>query len=292
MTFRIHNAIARLLFLVGVITVEPAMAVTPADLAARIARNEPVLIIDVRSAIAYAGGHVPGAINIPLGLLPHKQLPAGLRVVAYGDGLGVIDDAQALAVLRGKSGASAEVLQGGYAAWLGETRLSTVLPGVTPENLPGITYDQLLAAGKSEMVLVDLRAPGAAALAAVGARKERQVAAAPAPDLLAAFAAKIGVPVVASSGSVEVAVARAQSAPLSGAVGPARAAAPATPEKKSARLLVLVADSDSAASEVARQLRASGEYRFTILIGGTESILHEGRVGSGRTDGAVPRSDR
>jgi hypothetical protein len=57
-------------------------------------------------------------------------------------------------------------------------------------------------------------------------------------------------------------------------------------------LLVLVADNETAASEAARQLRASGQYRFTILIGGTESIRHEGRVGSARMDSdlVVPKN--
>jgi hypothetical protein len=56
--------------------------------------------------------------------------------------------------------------------------------------------------------------------------------------------------------------------------------------------MVLVADNDSAASEAARQLRASGQYRFTILIGGTESISHEGRIGTGRMDGSAPAPTR
>ncbi len=40
-------------------------AVAPADLAARIARHEAPLIVDVRSAKEYADGHLPGALNIP-----------------------------------------------------------------------------------------------------------------------------------------------------------------------------------------------------------------------------------
>lgn len=292
MPFNLHYSITRALLLAGALAANPAAAITPTDLAARVARNEPLFIIDVRSAIAYADGHVPGAMNISLGLLPHKQIPSSQPVVVYGDGLGVIDDAQALAVIRSKPGVNADVLEGGYAAWLSETRLSTVLPGVGPEKLPGITYDQLVAAGKGDMVLVDLRTTAAPALAAASPRTERQVAAVVAPDILLEFAAKIGVPVITSNGSIAGAAAKMQNAPLNVAGAPARAAAPAPSGGKSSRLMVLVADSDTAASEAARQLRASGQYRFTILIGGTETIRYEGRVGSGRMDGDVPTVKR
>ena len=272
--------------LLGCLMGSPLLAVTPADLAARMARNEALFIIDVRAAIAYQNGHVPGAMNIPLGLLPHKPIPVAQPVIVYGDGLGVIDDRQALAVIRAKPGVRAEVIEGGFAAWLSETRLSTAAPGVGPERLPGITYDQLVAAVKGDMVLVDVRGTAAPATAAGAPRKERQVSAEPAADLLVEFAAKIGVPVVGVGGSPAAAQAPGVAA------APARAAAPASTGARSGRLLVLVADNEAEAAETARQLRASGNYRFTILIGGTESIRHEGRVGSGRMDGEVSASRR
>ena len=167
---------------------------------------------------------------------------------------------------------------------------STVPAGVTPEKLPGITYDQLVAAGKGDMVLVDLRGTGipATAAAAAAPRRERQAAEA-GPDVLAAFAAKLGVPVVASTGTAAVAK---PAAAATDRTTPARAAAPAAGSGTTGKLLVLVADSDAAASEVARQLRASGQYRFTILIGGTESIRNEGRVGTARMEGGGPATKR
>lgn len=273
--------------LAGVLTAGVAAAMTPAELAARLGGKEPLLLVDVRPAFAYGEGHIPGAINIPLSLLPHKPLPLALRVVVYGDGLGVVDDAKALAVVRAKPGIAAEVLEGGYAGWVAETRLSTAAPGVTAEKVPGITYQQLLAARKDDMVLVDLREPvSAPAAAATTGRRDRPATAAMKEDLVAAFAQKLGVPVVSSAAAVSAAP--AQRAARSGGT-PARAAAPAVAnESKSARLLVLVADSDSAANEAARQLRARGHYRFTVLIGGTEIIRHEGRQGMGRMDGDLP----
>lgn len=164
-------------------------------------------------------------------------------------------------------------------------------PGVAPEKLPGITYDQLVAAGKGDMVLVDLRTSAAPATAAAAApRRERQTTAEAAPDILTAFAAKIGVPVVAADATANAG--KSQVAAANGTAAPARAAAPAASGAAPGKLLVLVADNDAAANQAARQLRAAGQYRFTILIGGTESIRHEGRVGTGRMDGGAPAANR
>lgn len=270
----------------GLMAAVSVSALTPKELAARLARNEAILVIDVRPAVGYGDGHIPGAINIPLNLLPLKPLPTTLPVVVYADGLGLIDDARALAALRGKAGVRGEVLEGGYAAWLAETRLSTAASGIAREKLPGITYDQLVASNRADMVLVDLRGVEAPPTAAAGApRRERQTATGAGADLLNAFAAKIGVPVVAARGSVSALVSGSPGAAAESASGPARAAAPAALETRPEQLLVLVAETDTAASEAARQLRASGHYRFTILIGGTETIRHEGRIGSARMDG-------
>lgn len=50
---------------------------TIAELAA--ARSAGVVLIDVRETEEYVEGHVPGAIHIPLGLLPYRldEVPAG-----------------------------------------------------------------------------------------------------------------------------------------------------------------------------------------------------------------------
>ena len=54
-------------------------------------RNEPVVVVDGRSAEAYAREHIPGAVN-----LPHREISAGTTVhldksklyVCYCDGIG------------------------------------------------------------------------------------------------------------------------------------------------------------------------------------------------------------
>lgn len=260
----------------------PALAMAPSDLAARISRNEPLLIIDVRSGPEYQEGHIPGAINIPMGLLPHKRIPSSDRVVVYGDGLGIVDDDAALELVRAKNGISADALEGGYAAWVATTRLSTGRAGISYEKLPGITYQQLVAANKRDVVLVDLRAPAVQkASAETHSESGRTMAAAIAPDLLEEFATTLGVPVMKPVRSMKMSESNEEMAKEARAAA-ASVAAQVGDDAESRKLLVLVADSDATANEAARQLRASGHYRFTILIGGTEIIRHEGRIGLSR----------
>lgn len=267
-----------------------AFGVTPAELQGRLSRNENLLIVDVRPAVAFNEGHIPGAINIPVSLLPYKPLPASAPVIVCGDGLGQVDDEAALRIVRSKPGVTADVLSGGYAAWLSETRLTTAPAGVTRERIPGITYDQVVAAAaKSDMVILDVRqaAAPAAGKAVVGASgtSTKQV------DPVASFGKKIGVPVVGGPSSGLSIQGKAMT------TGGVAANAPKTTRSivesldRSNKLLVLVADDEAQANQVARELRARGNYRFTILIGGTEAIRHEGKTGSGRMTGTDVEKD-
>lgn len=54
--------------------------IAPADLQARLAKGERPLILDVREAHEFAGGHIPGARNLPLSTL--KGAPADLKTDA------------------------------------------------------------------------------------------------------------------------------------------------------------------------------------------------------------------
>jgi rhodanese-related sulfurtransferase len=282
-SFRLPAAIAAAV-LAGV----HAFAMEPGDLAARIARNEPILIIDVRPSVNYQDGHIPGAINIPLALLPHKPVPRSDRALVYGDGLGLVDDEAALEIVRAK-GVSAELLEGGFAAWLATTRLSTGAAGLLRERLPGITYQQLVDANKRDVVLVDLRgqAPKPAAAEKVDPETGRTIAAAVAPDLLEDFAGTLGVPVMKPARTARMSASAEELAKDAG-TGAASIAAQVGGDGKSRKLLVLVADSEADASEAARHLRASGYYRFTILVGGMESVRHEGRTGLSRQTIGAP----
>jgi phage shock protein E len=47
-------------------------SITPAELLARIDRQEHPAIVDVRTAAEFAAGHVPGAVNIPFQQMPGR----------------------------------------------------------------------------------------------------------------------------------------------------------------------------------------------------------------------------
>ena len=62
-------------------------SITPAELLARIDRQERLAIIDVRTAAEFARGHVPGAVNIPFQQVGARtaalRAPAADEVIVY-----------------------------------------------------------------------------------------------------------------------------------------------------------------------------------------------------------------
>jgi len=77
-----------------------------------------VTVLDVRPREEYAAGHLPGAINIPLGELPGRlrKLPKGREVIAYCRGPYCLLSVDAVVLLRDK-GFSARRLADGYPEW-------------------------------------------------------------------------------------------------------------------------------------------------------------------------------
>lgn len=78
------------------------------------------VVIDVREPDEYAAGHVAGALNVPLGMLP-DQLPEWARtrlIVTYCNMYhrGTSRSERAAALLR-EHGLAARTLDGGYRAW-------------------------------------------------------------------------------------------------------------------------------------------------------------------------------
>ena len=55
--------------------------ITPDQLRARMAAGS-LTLVDVREVVEYRAGHVPGAVNIPLGLIPVRlhELPADVEL--------------------------------------------------------------------------------------------------------------------------------------------------------------------------------------------------------------------
>lgn len=77
------------------------------------------MVVDVRSAAEYAGGHVPGAVNVPLPELGAQaarlaaQAGGGRVLVVCQSGRRSVMGARALV----KAGATAVSVSGGTAAW-------------------------------------------------------------------------------------------------------------------------------------------------------------------------------
>jgi len=81
-------------------------------------RDDLVTVIDVRPAIEYAAGHLPGAINIPIAELEQHlaELDPAQEIVAYCRGPHCVLAFDAVARLREK-GLKARRLEDGYPEW-------------------------------------------------------------------------------------------------------------------------------------------------------------------------------
>ena len=93
-----------------------------------------VTVIDVRPAEEFAAGHIPRAINVPLGRLEQEmhRLPADREIVAYCRGVLCIMSMEAVAKLRG-AGYAARRLEFGLPEWRASGRPTVSLPeGLTP----------------------------------------------------------------------------------------------------------------------------------------------------------------
>ena len=232
-----------------------AGALTVAGLNAQLAQGAKLTIVDVRSAALFTQGHIPGAINIPAALCSQINLPPLGKLVVCGAGLGRdAEETAAAAALARKPGISAEVLEGGYAAWESAQGLTTQARGLKPETLNYISYAQLKAAKPDGVVLVDLRhPPGANPNAATAAP-----AAQPLTDLAQAFP---GFQVTQSPASAK---------PQIKSAGPGSGPPP---------LLVLIDNGDGTALEMARTLQGSGIKRYAILAGGELILARQGQPG-------------
>lgn len=236
-----------------------AFAISPAEVQKLLDSGEKVTFVDVRLNVLFQGGHIPGAINVPAQLVPEKQLPPLGHVVVYDGGRGEDAASVAAAALNQKNGITAEVLDGGYAAWEMAQAATTKPRGVGPEEMPVITYAQLKNTKSSDVVLVDLRQSKSVARVAGG------VPAAPTlTDLPSEFP---GARVVHSPFDASPVHSSAVSA---------------TPP-----LLVLIDNGDGSAINMARALKANGNTRFVILAGGEQILAVHGQAGLQRIGSSV-----
>ena len=88
----------------------------------RYVQSNELFVLDVRPALEYEHGHLPGARSIPLDELPRRleELPRDQRIVAYCRGTFCLFADEAVAMLRGH-GFDAVRLDGGWLEWIAET---------------------------------------------------------------------------------------------------------------------------------------------------------------------------
>ena len=248
----------------------PARALTAAELAAMLEAKQPVALIDVRDASIYRQGHIPNAINVPIRVLARKKLPPLGHVVVYGRGLGEEDMQEALRVLNQKPGITAEVLEGGYAAWEMNMGATTQAAGLRAgDNVDVISYQILmdLHAADGDVVLVDLRSPPP--LSRQGESAESQPV-----SLEKKFPGKA---VVKSPFDVA-------GVPGSGKL--------ARQSDKPLPLMVLIDDGDGKAQQMARTLRANGLRRVVVLAGGERILERDGAPGLQRIGMGASESEK
>lgn len=102
----------------------------PDEVKAALEAGEDLQIVDIRQPDEYAGGHLPGAVNLPLG-----RLPAEVQDYEWGDDILVVcpvgeSSIQAARLLQSYEGVDTNArvasLAGGYAAWDDELETDAV----------------------------------------------------------------------------------------------------------------------------------------------------------------------
>lgn len=234
-----------------------ASGITVADLQAQLAKGDKLTVIDVRAPALFTQGHIHGAINVPASLCPYKRLPPLGKVIVCGDGLGRVAAESAAAALGAKPGITADILEGGFAAWESAHAPGTKAQGFKPETLNYLSYAELKAAAARDVVLVDLRqqpTPNGLAVSSSAVEPPSQ----PLTDLAQEFPGAH----------------QAQLTPGGPLANPSAAAGSGAPP-----LLVLIDSGDGAAEAMARRLKASGTRRYAILAGGEMVLSRRGQPG-------------
>ncbi len=247
-----------LIFIViWILTTSYSAASTPAQLREQLDNKEQITVIDIRLPSQYRAGHIPGAINIPASVIKNKHLANFGKVVLYGSGLGRENVEQIAADLRSNPGTEVDVLVGGYAAWLDAGGVYAAKPGLRKPQVEFITYNELKKHNKGNMVFVDMRK----------SKSSRNKNAMAVNSLIPAtndnlFAEFPGVQIINNP--------FAQQTPLSLQSADSRNESP---------VYVLVDSGDGSARKMAWALKANGNRKVLVLLGGEEMMKRRGRTG-------------
>jgi rhodanese-related sulfurtransferase len=92
--------------------------VSRAELAGRLQRGEPVVVVDVRPGAEFAAGHIPGAMSVPPAELEQRlrRIPRRAEVVAYCRGPYCVYADEAVRALRRRR-IRARRLEDGFPEW-------------------------------------------------------------------------------------------------------------------------------------------------------------------------------
>jgi phage shock protein E len=103
--------------------------VTPEELKSMLDKNEPAVLIDVRTPEEFAAGHIPGARSMPIDTLENvESLPPGGRTILYCKS--GKRSQRAFEILSGRGFTDLSVLEGGLEAW--KESGGTVVEGPPP----------------------------------------------------------------------------------------------------------------------------------------------------------------
>lgn len=120
--------------------------VTPEAVREKLASDEAVTVVDIRSPGDFASGHVPGAVNLPLTELPRevgdREWDTDEIVCVCAIGESSIQAARLLGSYEGIDSAAVASMEGGYRAWDG-----TLVDGDPARTGDGVEPRDGVAAG-------------------------------------------------------------------------------------------------------------------------------------------------
>lgn len=154
------RALFLIVLAIGFISESPVNAMTPDQL--RNSLEDPTVtnpvVVDIRKLDAFKVNRIPGAIHIAAAGLEDRSVPPFGNVVIVWDGIDRAKAERALAALNAKTGLSAELLDGGYPAWVNAGGQSGGVAGLRPESFRGLTWKQLMQMEDNpNLIVVDLR---------------------------------------------------------------------------------------------------------------------------------------